>query len=152
MKPQKRLFYAALCSLFACAPAVASAADTYPERPIRVIVPFPPGGSNDVLSRYMGIKLSERMGQQFVIDNRGGGNGIIGAQLAAEAPADGHTLLIHTMAIAVNVSLYKNLPFDTQKDLAPIMTVATTNGVLLMPASQPVQSVKEMIALAKSPS
>jgi tripartite-type tricarboxylate transporter receptor subunit TctC len=149
MKPQKRLFYAALCSLFACAPAVASAADTYPERPIRVIVPFPPGGSNDVLSRYMGIKLSERMGQQFVIDNRGGGNGIIGAQLAAEAPADGHTLLFVSVSWMLNAAVRK-LPYDVEKSFDPIALMASAPNCLVVNPNGPYKKLGDLVATARA--
>jgi len=134
------------------AAAAGAAAQTYPSKPVRIVVGFAAGGSVDVLARIVAQKLGEFWGQSVIVENRVGAGGNIATEVAAKAPADGHTFLIHTMAIAVNASLYKNLPFDTQKDLTPIITVASTNGVLLMPASQPVQSVKELIALAKAPS
>jgi tripartite-type tricarboxylate transporter receptor subunit TctC len=149
MKPQKRLFHAALCSLIACAPAVASAADTYPERPIRVVVPFPPGGSNDVLSRYIGIKLSERMGQQFVIDNRGGGSGIIGAQLAAEAPADGHTLLFVSVSWMLNAAVRK-LPYDVEKTFDPIALMASAPNCLVANPAGPYQTLGNLVAATRA--
>jgi tripartite-type tricarboxylate transporter receptor subunit TctC len=149
MKPQKRLFHAALCSLIACAPAVASAADTYPERPIRVVVPFPPGGSNDVLSRYIGIKLSERMGQQFVIDNRGGGSGIIGAQIAAEAPADGHTLLFVSVSWMLNAAVRK-LPYDVEKSFDPIALMASAPNCLVVNPAGPYKTLGNLVAAAKA--
>lgn len=149
MKPQKRLFHAALCSLLACTPAVASAADTYPERPIRVIVPFPPGGSNDVLSRYVGIKLSERMGQQFVIDNRGGGSGIIGAQIAAEAPADGHTLLFVSVSWMLNAAVRK-LPYDVERSFDPIALMASAPNCLVVNPNGPYKKLGDLVATARA--
>ncbi|OGA02057.1 MAG: hypothetical protein A3H35_12535 [Betaproteobacteria bacterium RIFCSPLOWO2_02_FULL_62_17] len=139
-----------LCAMLAA--AAGTAAQTYPSKPVRIVIGFAAGGSVDVLARIVAQKLGEFWGQSVIVENRVGAGGNIATEVAAKSPADGSTLLIHTMAIAVNVSLYKNLPFDTQKDLVPIMSVASTNGVLLMPASQPVQSVRELVALAKSPS
>lgn len=131
---------------------IASAQQTYPNKPIRFIVLFPPGGANNVLARIVGQKLGEIWGQSVIVENRVGAGGNIATEVVAKSAADGYTLLLHTSAIAVNVSLYKNLPFDTQKDLTPVMTVGSTNGVFLVPSSVPAQSIKEMIALAKTQS
>lgn len=149
MKSPKRLLCAALCSFAVFAPAVSSAADTYPERPIRVLVPFPPGGSNDVLSRYMGIKLTERMGQQFVIDNRPGGSGIIGAQLAAEAPADGYTLLFVSTSWMLNAAVRK-LPYDVEKSFDPIALMASAPNCLVVSPTGPYKTLGELVAAAKA--
>src|SRR4051812_22351476 len=95
-------------------------ADTYPSRPIRVIVPFPPGGGNDIVGRIVALKLGEGLGQQAVIDNRGGAGGTIGTDITAKAPPDGYTVLVNNISLAVNATLFKKLPYDTLKDLAPI--------------------------------
>lgn len=127
------------------------AAERYPVRPMRMIVPFPPGGGTDIMGRLMAAKLSESLGVQVVVDNRGGAGGIIGTELAARANPDGHTLLLGSVStISINPSLYKKLPFDTLKDLAPISLMASTPSVLVVSASLPVKSVQELIALAKS--
>jgi tripartite-type tricarboxylate transporter receptor subunit TctC len=140
----------ALFVMFAA--AAGATAQTYTSKPVRIVVGFAAGGSVDVLARIVAQKLGEFWGQSVIVENRVGAGGNIATDVVAKAPPDGYTLLLHTSAIAVNVSLYKNLPFDTLHDLAPIMTVGSTNGVLLVPASLPAQSVKEMIALAKSES
>lgn len=149
MKSQKRLLHIALCSLFACAPVFATAAETYPERPIRVIVPFPPGGSNDLLSRYMGNKLSHSMGQQFVIDNRPGGSGIIGAQLANEAPADGYTLLFVSVSWMLNAAV-RELPYDVEKSFDPITLMASAPNCLVVSPKGPYQTLGDLVAAAKA--
>jgi len=131
------------------APAISFAADTYPERPIRVIVPFPPGGSNDVLSRYMGIKLAEPMGQQFVIDNRPGGSGIIGAQLASEAPSDGYTLFFVSTSWMLNAAVRK-LPYDVEKSFDPIPLMASAPTCLVVSSNGPYQTLGELVAAAKA--
>jgi len=150
MEPKKRLLCAALCSLIAVAPALSSAAEAYPERPIRVIVPFPPGGSNDVLSRYMGLKLGERMGQQFVIDNRPGGSGIIGAELAADAPADGYTLLFVSVSWMLNAAVRKALPYDVEKSFDPIALMASAPNCLVVSPTGPYKTVADLVKAAKA--
>ena len=137
-----------LCSMLAaCASA---AAQGYPSKPVRIVVGFAAGGSVDVLARIVAQKLGEFWGQSVIVENRVGAGGNMATEVVAKSAADGYTLLLHTSAIAVNVSLYKNLPFDTQKDLIPIMTVGSTNGVFLVPATVAAHSIKEMISLAKS--
>ena len=127
------------------APAQAPA---YPAKPIRCIVPFPPGGTADIQARLLFDKLSPRLGQQIVIDNRGGANGSIGMELTARSPADGYTIVLATVGTwVINPYLYK-LSYDVL-DFAPIVHVATTPGVLIVHPSLPVRSVKELIALAK---
>ena len=125
-------------------------AGAYPEKPIRLIVPYPPGGSNDVLGRYFGIKLSERLGQQVVIDNRAGANGIIGTELASQAPNDGYTLLMLSASFTMNAAARKTLPYDIDKDFAPISTVATSSNSILVDPKWGVNNVKELVARAKA--
>ena len=121
----------------------------YPTKPIRFIVPFAPGGTPDIQGRMLAEKLAPRLGQQVVIDNRAGANGIIGMEIVARAPADGYTIIIATVGTwAVHPYLYK-LPYDVLKDFAPIIHVATTPGVLAVHPSVPAKSVKELIVLAR---
>ena len=131
----------------ASAPALAQ---TYPSKAIRLIVPSTPGGSVDTLARTLAPKLSEKWGQQVVVDNRAGAGGAIGAELVAKSPPDGYTLIMATIAsAATNVSLRKNLPYDPVKDFAPITLVATQNLMLVVHPSVPAKNVKDLIALAK---
>ena len=129
--------------------AHAQPAARFPTKSIRLIVPFPPGGSNDILGRFMGQKLSERLGQQVVIDNRGGADGIIGTEIAAKAPPDGHTLLIVSSAYSMNPAIYK-LPYDPLKSFTPISLIGTGGNVITVHPSVPVKNVKDLIALAKA--
>jgi tripartite-type tricarboxylate transporter receptor subunit TctC len=126
---------------------VASAQD-YPTRPVRLIIPFPPGGSNDVVGRLIAIKLGDRLGKQVVVDNRSGAGGVIGTEVVAKAPPDGYTLLIVSIAHAVNPWLYK-LNYDPIKDFAPVGLLAKGSNVLVVHPSLPVRSVADLIALAK---
>jgi len=150
MKATPRLLCAAVCAAALFSPAFSTAAEAYPDRPIRVIVPFPPGGSNDVLSRYMGIKLSERMGEQFVIDNRPGGSGIIGAQLAAEAPADGYSLLFVSVSWMLNAAVRKTLPYDVEKSFDPIALMASAPNCLVVSPTGPYKTLADLVAAAKA--
>ncbi|MCW5603048.1 MAG: tripartite tricarboxylate transporter substrate binding protein [Burkholderiales bacterium] len=127
----------------------ASAQPVYPSKPIRIVNPFPPGGATDIQARILAEKLTPRLGQQVVVENRGGANGVIGMEIVARAPADGHTLVLTTSGNwAVHPHLYK-LPYDTAKDFAPVILVGTTPGVLVVHPSLPVKTVKEFIALAR---
>ncbi len=138
-------------ALALAAVAAGAAAQQYPSKPVRFVVPFVAGGPTDIQGRMLGEKLSQRLGQQFIIDNRGGAGGNIGMELTAKAPPDGHTIVIATVGTwAVNPSLYKNMPFDPVRDFAPIMQVSTSPGVLVVHPSVPIRSVKELIALAKA--
>jgi tripartite-type tricarboxylate transporter receptor subunit TctC len=139
------LLKAAALILALMAPA---AADDYPARPVRLIVPFPPGGSNDVVGRMIATQLSERLGKQVVVDNRAGAGGVIGSEIAAKSPPDGYTLLVVSIAHAVNPWLYK-LNYDPIKAFAPVAILATGPNVLAVNPSLPVNSVKELVALAK---
>ena len=140
----------AACAICLCAvTACAQPADTYPTKPIRLIVPFPPGGSNDIIGRYLANHLSERFGKQVVIDNRGGAGGLIGTETAANAVADGHTLLMISVAYTMNAAIYK-LPYDSAKSFARVAQLGTGPAVLAMYPGLPVNSVKEFMALAKA--
>jgi tripartite-type tricarboxylate transporter receptor subunit TctC len=127
----------------------AAAAQDYPAKPVRLIIPFPPGGSNDVVGRMVATKLSERLGKQVVVDNRGGAGGTIGTEAAAHAHPDGYTLLVISIAHAVSPALYK-LNYDPIKSFKPVSILATGPNVLAVSPSLGVNSVKELIALAKS--
>lgn len=128
----------------------AATAQGYPAKPIRFIVPSTPGGSVDTLARTVGPRLSEKWGQQVIVDNRSGAGGAIAGELVAKSPPDGYTLLVGTVAsLATNVSLQKKLPYDPMKDFAPVTLIATQNLMLLVHPSLPVKSVKELTALAK---
>jgi len=126
-------------------------AQTYPAKPIRVLVGFPPGGNSDFVARAVGRGLGELWGQQIVVDNRPGAGGNIAAELVAKSPADGYTLLLGVFAHAVNPSLYgSKLPFDAVKDFTPVILCVSSANILVVHPSLPVKSVKELIALARS--
>src|SRR5258706_1400036 len=141
--------FAACAICLGAATAHAQPADSYPTKPIRLIVPFPPGGSNDIIGRYLANHLSERFGKQVVIDNRGGAGGLIGTETAANALADGHTLLMISVAYTMNAAIYK-LPYDSAKSFARVAQLGTGPAVLAMYPGLPVNSVQEFIALAKA--
>jgi len=125
-------------------------AQSYPVKPVRVLIPWPPGGSNDVVGRIVMQKLGEALGQQFVIDNRPGAAGSIGSDVVAKAPADGYTLMVHSTTHVGNPHLYKKLPYDTLKDFTGVAMLVSQPGVLTVHPSLPAHSVKAFIALAKS--
>lgn len=138
----------------ACAcglPASAPAQDArYPEKPIRFLVPFPPGGATDIVSRLVGQRLAERLGQQVVVENRAGGSGIIATEAVARSPGDGYTLLLgNTGILAINPHLYAKLPYDPVRDFAPVTMTTKVTNVLVVHPSLPVRSVKELVMLAK---
>jgi tripartite-type tricarboxylate transporter receptor subunit TctC len=138
-------------ALAVLAPASALCAQAYPDRPIRLIVPSGPGGTNDIMGRLAAMQLTERLGQQVIVDNRPGATGIIGMQLAAKAPADGYTLVLGNFStLAVNLSLHRNLPYDPLKDLQPITLLAKVPQILVVNPALGVSSVRELIALAKA--
>ena len=127
----------------------AQAQQPYPNRPVRWVVPFAPGGPTDIMSRAIGEKLGQRLGQQFVVDNRGGAGGSIGAEIVARAPADGYTLMIgHVGTHAINLALYKNVRYDPVRDFTPLTLLATLPLALLVHPAVPATNVKELIALA----
>lgn len=142
----------AACGLIAHAErATAQAAGTanFPSRPVRLIVPFPPGGSNDILGRVMAQRLTQRLGQQIVVDNRPGGGAVIGTELAANAAPNGHTLLITSTAFTTSAAVQK-LPYDPIKSFTPISLLGTGPAVVAVTPSQPMRSIKELIAIAKA--
>src|SRR5271169_736307 len=128
--------------------AAPAAADDYPSRSIRMIIPFPPGGSNDVVGRIIANQLGERLGKQVFVDNRSGAGGVVGSDLAAKATPDGYTLLIVSIAHAVDPWLYKE-PFDPVKDFVPVSIIATGTNVLTVNPKLPVNTVQELLAYAK---
>ena len=147
MKSGCRFWLACLIFGFAwLAPAQAQ----YPGKSLRFVVPFPPGGGTDTMARAIGGRLGEGLGQQVVVDNRGGGGANIGAEIAAKSPPDGHTLFMLTGTHTVNYTLYRNLGYNVLKDFAPVSMLGGTAYVVVVHPSVPVKSVKELIGLAKS--
>jgi tripartite-type tricarboxylate transporter receptor subunit TctC len=139
------LWFAAAITLF----PLPLAAAAFPVKPVRLIVPFPPGAFNDQLARTLSQKLGERWKQPVVVDNRPGASTVIGTDLAARAPADGHTLLIVSFAFAVNPSLHRSLPFDTGEDFTPVVLAAGTPNILVVHPGLPARSVKDLVQLAR---
>lgn len=125
-------------------------AQQFPTKPIRLMVPFAPGGANDVVARIVAVRLSESLGQPVVVDNRGGAGGTIGADIVAKAPPDGHTLLIASMGLAVNAVLYPKLPYDTLKDVAPVTLVGEQPNIVVVHPSVSAKSMGELLALARA--
>jgi tripartite-type tricarboxylate transporter receptor subunit TctC len=136
----------------AALPAASSIAraQTYPSRPVRIIVGFPPGGAADILARLMGQWLSERLGQQFVIENRAGAGGNISTEAVVRAPADGYTLLLAASNDAINATLYEKLNFNFNRDIAPVAGIARMPNVMVVSPSAPARTVPEFIAYAKA--
>ncbi len=142
----RSLLLAAVC----CRLAASVQAQPYPSKPVRVVVPYPPGGPTDIVARVLFQQVAESTGQQFVIDNRAGAGGNIGAEHVAKSPADGYTVLIGTTAHAINMSLFKSLNYDVQKDLAPVSLLTQGPLVLVTHPQFPANSVKELIDMAKA--
>jgi tripartite-type tricarboxylate transporter receptor subunit TctC len=139
--------FAALTLLAGSAVAVAQ----YPQKPIRLIVPFPPGGSNDIVARQVGQELTGRLGQQVIVDNRGGAGGMIGTETAANSKPDGYTLLIISVAYAYNPAIYKSLlKYDPEKSFVPVSILGRGPNALTVHPQLPVKTVKDLVALAKS--
>jgi len=139
------------CALAALALSAAAHAQVYPAKPLRMIVAYPPGGGTDIVGRMLAQKLGESLGQSGGVENRGGASGNIGTELAARAVPDGYTILMGNVAPnAINVSLFKDLPFDPVADFAPVSLVASTPNILVVHPSTPARTVKEVIALAKA--
>jgi tripartite-type tricarboxylate transporter receptor subunit TctC len=137
------------CAVLMCAGVIS--AQPFPSKPIRIVIPFPPGGGVDIVARLIGPKLSEVYGQQVVVDNRAGAAGIIGTELAARAPPDGHTWLLATMGnLAVNRHLYAKMAVDPLRDLAPVMQVVAVHFVMVSHPALPATNVKSLIALARA--
>ncbi len=150
MKTLSKFAGLAFMAALIAAPAGSALAQAYPSKPIRVIVPFPPGGSTDFLARIVGQKLTAAWGQQVVIDNRPGAGGTVGAAEAARATPDGYTLLMGAVHHTIATSAYAKLPYDFQKDFAPVTTVAIVPNILVVNPAVPANTVKELIAYAKA--
>ena len=123
---------------------------SFPSKPIRLVVTFPPGGGTDAIARLLSVPLSESLGQQVLVDNRPGASGNIGAEIVAKAPADGYTWLIVNSTYAMNAGLFPNMPFDSEKDLTGVATIASTPIMLVVPATSSAKGVSDLIALAKA--
>ena len=145
-----RRMFLALITIAGCSPGAPLHAQNYPSRPIRLIIPFSPGGATDVPGRILAQKLSEGFGQQVVVDNRPGAGSTIGTDLAAKSPADGYTLLLTATPFVISAGLYKHLPYDPLKDFAPVMQIGSAPNVLVVHPSLPAKSVRELIALARA--
>ncbi|MGA0034121.1 MAG: Bug family tripartite tricarboxylate transporter substrate binding protein [Burkholderiales bacterium] len=139
-----------LCGCALTATGAAWAQVKYPERPIRLVAPFPPGGSVDVTARLVGPKMSESIGQQVIIDNRSGASGIVGTSAVARAEPDGYTILINTTPMVTNTQMYKKVPYDLKRDFEPVILLSSTPSVLSVHPSIPVRSIQDMIKLAKA--
>jgi tripartite-type tricarboxylate transporter receptor subunit TctC len=141
----------AACALLAAPFALPTAyAQKFPDKPVRFIVPFPPGGGNDILARALAPRLADFLGQPVIIDNRAGAGGNIGTEAAAKAPPDGYTIVIASNQVTINPWLFAKLPFDIEKDFAPVALVASVPMVLAVHPSVAAQNVRELIALAKA--
>jgi tripartite-type tricarboxylate transporter receptor subunit TctC len=148
--PLARFVAGALAALAWSWGVPAAAQEAWPVKSVRLIVPFAPGGATDVIARVVGQRLSARWKQTVVIDNRAGAGGNLGADLVAKSPADGYTLLLASGSITINPFIYKDMPFDTWKDLVPITNVASGPMLVVVPDASPVKNLKDLIALAKS--
>jgi tripartite-type tricarboxylate transporter receptor subunit TctC len=144
-------FFGAIAALAVFPIVVVDAAEpAYPQRAVRLIVPYPPGGAGDIVGRLLSARMTEALGQQVVVDNRGGGGQVIATQIAANAPPDGHTLFLASATHSVNPALRKSLPYDTLKDFAPVTLVAQSPLVFVAHPSLGVSSIKELIAAARA--
>jgi tripartite-type tricarboxylate transporter receptor subunit TctC len=145
----RRFGVTVFAALLLCA-ALDASAQTYPSKPVRMIVPFPAGGATDIVGRLIAQKLSETWGQQVIVDNRGGAGGTIGSDVAAKSPPDGYTMLLGTSSThAVAPSLYSKLPYDPVRDFAPVTLAATATILLAVHPSLPARNVKDLVALAR---
>jgi len=133
-----------------CAAAFAVHAQGYPTKSIRLIVPFAPGGGTDLIGRIVAQQMSEALGHQFVVDNRGGAGSVLGSDLASKAPPDGYTLLLGNISLAFNASLYRRLPFDAVRDLAAVTLVAVQPNILVVNPGLPAKTLKEFVELARA--
>jgi tripartite-type tricarboxylate transporter receptor subunit TctC len=141
-----RLCAAAACAALPCA----APAQNYPTKPVRVVVPFAPGGTTDFIARVLGKRLTEELGQTFVVDNRGGAGGTLGTDIVAKAPGDGYTLLVYHIGIATAPSIFAKLPYDTRRDIAPITQIGTTPSIMVVHPSVKVNTVKDLVDMAKA--
>ena len=130
--------------------ACVAVAQNYPAKPVRVVIPWPPGGANDIVGRIVAQKMGEQLGQQFIIDNRSGAAGTIGADIVAKAPADGYTIMVHSATHVTNPHLYKKLPYDTLKDFTGVTALAVQVGMLVVHPALPVKNTREFVALGRT--
>jgi tripartite-type tricarboxylate transporter receptor subunit TctC len=144
-----KILHSFICGVLLLTSFSGYAQDAYPSKPIKIVVPFPPGGTSDILARTIGQKLFQEWGQPVIIENRPGAGANIGADLVAKSPSDGYTLLILSTIHMINPSLYKNLAFDPNKDFTPIGMIAETSQVVLVHPSLPIKSIQELIDYAK---
>ena len=144
----KWILTAAITATCALAQSMALA-QAYPVKPVRILVPWPPGGANDVVGRIVAQRLTEQLGQQVIVENRGGASGTIGSDLVAKGPKDGYTIMVHSATHVANPHLYKKLPYDTLKDFTGVTALAAQVGMLVVHPSLPAKSVKEFVALGK---
>jgi tripartite-type tricarboxylate transporter receptor subunit TctC len=149
MIARRTIAFAALSLLLAAAPAAAQ--DAYPNKPVRLVVPFAPGGPADLIARIVGQKLSEEFGKQFYIETHAGAGGNTGTGVAARAPADGYSLLVNSQAMVINASLYRTLPYDPDKDFIAITRMANTPNVVVVHPSVPAKTMKELADLMRGP-
>jgi len=146
MSRVRALGISAAAALTACG---AAWAQSYPTKPVRVIIVFPPGGATDIVGRIVFQKVGEQLGQQFIIDNRAGAGGTLGASIVAKSPPDGYTLMVYSATLIANAHMRSNLPYDTMKDFIGLSPVAKPIGMLTVHPSMPVRTVKDLLALAK---
>jgi tripartite-type tricarboxylate transporter receptor subunit TctC len=153
MLPWNSIKAISVVAVFAAAAPLASStvrAQAFPVKPVRIVVTWPPGGSNDVVARVMANRLTETLGQAFVVDNRAGATGTIGSELVAKSPPDGYTVMVNSATHIANAHIYKKLPYDTMRDFTGVLPLAMQVGMLVVHPSLPVKTVKELIDLAKS--
>lgn len=155
MPPRRSLLKSVCLSALAlactCLAATVAVAQSFPNKPVRIVVPFPPGNASDVAARALGEKLSQRIGQPVVVENKAGAAGAVGAEFVAKAPPDGHTLMITSLSpIVITPHVNKSLPYDALKDFVPVARVGYTGLILVVPSSFPVNNVSELIAYAKN--
>ena len=141
-----RLCVAAACAALSCAVH----AQNYPTKPVRIVVPFSPGGTTDFIARILGKRFTEELGQTFVVDNRGGAGGTLGTDIVAKAPGDGYTLLVYHIGIATAPSLFAKLAYDTRRDIAPITQIGTTPSIMVVHPSVKVNTVKDLVDMARA--
>ena len=148
----RRAFVIAFLGLLAASamPTTAVAQAAYPSKTVKIVVPYPPGGTNDSVARVLAQRLGDRLGQPFIVENKAGASGNLGAEFVARAPADGYTLILVTMGHTIHPSLYRNLRYDIRTDLAPITSLTTGPALLMVNPNMGVNSLKDLIALAKS--
>ncbi len=146
----RRLTLASAAALTLAAALPAAAQSDWPNKPVRLVVPFSAGGATDVVARLLAQQLGTLWGQSIVVENRAGAGGNLGADLVAKAPPDGYTLLLASGSITINPHIYKKLPFDTMKDLLPITNVASGPMLVVVPETSPAKNIKDLIAMAKA--